>query len=91
MKNLITILRLNRLFLYCLLVVVLSSCDINYDDNPHNIKYKVTLNSGLQQIHLFALSEIQYLPNGCIKFEQFAYGKIDTAVVCGNFVVENYR
>ena len=61
------------------------------DMTLNNIKYKVTLNSGLQQTHYFVLSEIQYMSNGCIKFEQFAYGKIDTAVVCGNFAVENYR
>jgi hypothetical protein len=77
--------------LYAMLAVVLSSCNLKYNDNPHNIKYKVTLNSGLQQTHYFVLSEIEYLPNGCIKFEQFAYGKIDTAAVCGNFAIENYR
>jgi hypothetical protein len=76
---------------YVLLAVVLSSCNLKYNDNPHNIKYKVTLNSGLQQTHYFVLSEIEYLPNGCINFEQFAYGKIDKAVVCGSFAVENYR
>jgi hypothetical protein len=77
--------------LYAMLAVVLSSCDFKYNDNPHNIKYKVTLNSGLHQTHYFVLGEIEYLLNGCVKFEQFAYGKIDTAVVCGNFAVENYR
>ena len=83
--------KMNGFFAYLLLAVVFSSCNLKHNDNPHNIKFKVTLNSGLQQTHYFVLSEIQYLPNGCIKFEQFAYGKIDTAVVCGNFAVENYR
>ena len=78
---------IKTVFLY---VLLLSSCNIEYNDNPHNIRYKVTLNSGLQQTHYFVLSEIEYLPNGCIKFEQLAYGNIDTAVVCGNFIVEYY-
>ena len=89
MKNIL--MKLKRLFCLCAVSGSFFSCNLKYNDNPHNIKYKVTLNSGLQQTHYFVLSEIQYLPNRCIKFEQFAYGKIDTAVVCGNFSVENYR
>lgn len=83
--------KMNGFFAYVLLAVVLYSCQIPKQKEKPNFKYLITQPKGFGQEPYYSLSEIEYLPSGCIRFLQYAYGRKDTITICGSFTVENYR
>lgn len=92
MKTKTSILSLTKAFFILLVSGSVLSCnlEIRKEEKP-KFKYIITHHEGFKEITEYSLSEIEYLPNGCAKFLGFSYGKIDTTVVCGTFVVEHYR
>lgn len=92
MKTKTLILSLTKAFFILLVSGSVSSCnfEVRKEEKP-KFKYTITHHEGFGEIMEYSLSEIEYLPNGCAKFLGFSYGKIDTTVVYGTFVVEHYR
>jgi hypothetical protein len=86
-----SILVLTKAFFILLVSCGVLSCNLERrkKEKPR-FKYTITHHEGFKEITEYSLSEIEYLPNGCAKFLGFSYGKIDTTVVCGTFVVEHY-
>lgn len=83
---------IKRNLLYILLVVCAFGCgNVSADSNSHKFKYIIEQQIGFRTEPFYSISEIEYLDNGCVKFLGFAYGRIDTTIVCGNFSVYNYR
>jgi hypothetical protein len=86
----------NTYVVVMLLVVTFLGCilgllTLKIDDNPNNIKYRITQQKQVGNTCYYSLGEIEYINNGCIRFKSYSYGKIGTTVVCGNFSIENYR
>ena len=77
-------------FIFFIISVVVS-CGIKEEKiDTSEFKYIITHGEGFQEKVEYAVSEIEYLPNGCIKFLGFAWGSTDTTIVCGNFVIKSY-
>jgi hypothetical protein len=92
MKTKTSILTLIKAFFILLVSGSVLSCnlEVKKEEKP-KFKYIITHHEGFKKIREYSLSEIEYLSNGCAKFLGFSYGKIDTTVICGTFVVEHYR
>lgn len=92
MKTKTLILALTKAFFILLVSGSVLSCnlEVRKEEKP-KFKYIITHHEGFKEITEYSLSEIEYLSNGCAKFLGFSYGKIDTTVICGTFVVEHYR
>jgi len=81
-----------KLFFYIVIILIgFASCSINVEsNNPNKFKYTIKTGTGFKEEYWYSLSELKYESNGCVKFLGFSYGKIDTTVICGSYVVEPY-
>jgi hypothetical protein len=89
---------MKHIYIIIILIIIISifSCNIKpaKDYERSNIKYVITIikgNKAVSDEYYYSISEIKFINDNCIKFLEFSYGKCDSAIICGNFVVEKYK
>lgn len=72
---------------------LLNSCsDIRVNNNPHSIKYTITIQDAMpyEQNTYYSGSEIKHTKNGCIEFLDLSYGGKNVNTICRPVSIEPY-
>lgn len=77
-------------FFYVVIIILLNSCANVSEEKKPQFKYQIEYPNKVNARY-YSTSEIEYMPNGCIKFVGFAYGQEDTILLCGSYLIKKYR
>jgi pyruvate kinase len=83
--------KINLLFCYVLLAVVLHSCSMPKQQEKPKFKYSIQYTLGNRIINDVSTGDIIYLDDGKIKFESYNNGHPDTLTIGGTYVIQKYR